>query len=948
MALDVMSMIARLGIDKSEYEKGMKDAETGFKNFGSNLKKGVQNVAKIAAGAAAAGAAAFGAVTAAVVKGTGEVAAFGDNIDKASQKLGISAKAYQEWDAVLQHSGTSIDSMGIGMKTLATKAAEGSDAFKALGISQKEAARMSREDLFARTITALQGVQNANQRAQLAQELFGKSAMELGPLLNTSAKDTQAMKDRVNELGGVLSDEAVKASAAYQDSLQDMTTAMDGMKRGLFASFLPSLTSVMDGITEIFAGGKGKAQITRGVRQLIDTMSTELPRLLRNGLKIGTAVGRAVISAIPETVRRIRTAAGNLFNNLKNLLLTNGVQKLSVMLNQFITGGTDKAFGPAQRIIQYRLTALFENIIKAVKNVINNGRSVIEALVDLWTTFIEPIFQEALSFILDKVLPVANSAWELINKGLSAIPSIIGDVVNAIKDGDWWKAGSIIWDSIKSGFNAVKGWLLKLVLGDDYTPESGWSDAGAKIWNAIKKGFAVVNDWLIKLLMGDDWKPESGWGDVGSKIWTSIKAGFAVVNGWLLKLVLGDDYTPEAGWGTVGSKIWTAIKDGFAAVNDWLIKLVMGDEWTPEAGWSSAGEKIWQSIKDGFAVANDWLIKLLLGEGEYTPDATWSTVGEKIWGKIVGGLSSAVDWLKNLFDGWTEKLTDGSIDFASIGTTIGSTVWGAIKDAFNTVVSWFKNLFGGESDDDQNSVKGAIYSIDWTGLGTSIFGFIGAAFDGIVATFTGYFQSALDAIKELDWAGLGDAMWNAITGAFDTIASWFKETFRGPINTVIDYINEMITNFENAFNRVIDGINYLLGTNFERKVFDRVQKIYNTVFGTTPVYGGGGGTSGGGAGRRDIRGYAGGGILRNGDVGVVGEYQPELLQMINGKAVVTPLNTGRFPGGGGQEVVVPRNDSRQLTVILELDRQQMGKAVYRLNNEETQRVGVKLAKGVAY
>ena len=91
-----MSMIARLGIDKSEYEKGMKEAEGGFKGFGSKLKAGVANVAKIAAGAAAAGAAAFTAVTAAVTKGVSEVAAFGDNIDKASQKMGISAKAYQE------------------------------------------------------------------------------------------------------------------------------------------------------------------------------------------------------------------------------------------------------------------------------------------------------------------------------------------------------------------------------------------------------------------------------------------------------------------------------------------------------------------------------------------------------------------------------------------------------------------------------------------------------------------------------------------------------------------------------------------------------------------------------------------------------------------------------------------------------------------------------------
>lgn len=40
-------------------------------------------------------------------------------------------------------------------------------------------------------------------------------------------------------------------------------------------------------------------------------------------------------------------------------------------------------------------------------------------------------------------------------------------------------------------------------------------------------------------------------------------------------------------------------------------------------------------------------------------------------------------------------------------------------------------------------------------------------------------------------------------------------------------------------------------------------------------------------------------------------------------------------------------ENRNLTVILELDRMQLGRAVYRLNNEETQRVGVRLAGGYA-
>ena len=67
------------------------------------------------------------AAGAAFLKGAGDVAAYGDNIDKMSQKMGMSATAYQEWDAILQHSGASIETMKTGMKTLATAAETGND-----------------------------------------------------------------------------------------------------------------------------------------------------------------------------------------------------------------------------------------------------------------------------------------------------------------------------------------------------------------------------------------------------------------------------------------------------------------------------------------------------------------------------------------------------------------------------------------------------------------------------------------------------------------------------------------------------------------------------------------------------------------------------------------------------------------------------------------------------
>ena len=106
-------------------------------------------------------------------------------------------------------------------------------AFEKLGISMEQAKNMSQEDLFGATITALQKMESGTERTALANDLLGKSAMDLGALLNTSAEDTEAMMQQVHDLGGVMSDDAVKASAAYQDSLQNVKTAISGVGRNI-------------------------------------------------------------------------------------------------------------------------------------------------------------------------------------------------------------------------------------------------------------------------------------------------------------------------------------------------------------------------------------------------------------------------------------------------------------------------------------------------------------------------------------------------------------------------------------------------------------------------------------------------------------------------------------------------------------------------------------------
>ena len=311
----------------SELEQALGGAgSAGAKSFGGGFSSALSSIGKVGAAAVGMATAATGALVGNLVSATSEVASYGDNVDKMSQKMGISAQAYQEWEAVMQHSGTSMETLKASMRTMASAAETGKEAFEQLGISQEEVANLSQEDLFARVISGLQELGEGSERTYLAGQLLGRGATELGALLNASAEDTQAMKDRVHELGGVMSDEAVKSAAGFKDSLQDMTTALDGIKRGLMGDFLPNITMVMDGLANLFAGDRdlGLEQIQQGIDDFIANITEKLPEIMEVGVQIIGAIAEAILNNLPMIIQTgldiIMSLANGLIEHLPEII----------------------------------------------------------------------------------------------------------------------------------------------------------------------------------------------------------------------------------------------------------------------------------------------------------------------------------------------------------------------------------------------------------------------------------------------------------------------------------------------------------------------------------------------------------------------------------------------------------------------------------------------------
>lgn len=422
--MEVFELKAILGLDTSQYDKGLHGAESKAKGFGGKLKSGLGKAAKVGAATVAAVGTAVAGAGVAITKSAGAVAEYGDNIDKMSQKMGMSAKAYQEWDAILQHSGSSIESLKPSMKTLANAAQSGAEEFQKLGISQEEVANLSQEDLFAKTIEGLQNMEEGTERTAIASKLLGRGATELGALLNTSAEDTEKMRRRVNELGGVMSDEAVKASAAYQDSLQDLTTAMDGVKRNAIANFLPSMVEVMDGLTSIFAGENGGAdKIESGISHLIEKVTTTAPKMFGKLKEVGKGLFNAIIENMPDIAKSLVSFAYSSIKGLTGLIPTLAKAAVNILSSvlKMAMDAVPKLFDG----VSGTLAEGFGTVLKAVPQLLGSiAMAIAQGL--------PKIVEAGLKMLRDFAQSLAKNSGDLSNAGGGIIGSLITGIVETI------------------------------------------------------------------------------------------------------------------------------------------------------------------------------------------------------------------------------------------------------------------------------------------------------------------------------------------------------------------------------------------------------------------------------------------------------------------------------------------------------------------------------------
>lgn len=432
------------------------DASDSFIDWGD----AVATAADVAAGALAAVGTAVGAMGSAVVEGTKalvnqatNLSEYGDHIDKASQKIGMSAEAYQKWDYAMQMAGTSMDESAAGFKTL-TKAIDSAnegnkgaiEKFKEIGISLDDLKGKSREDIFGMVIENLQNMTDDTEKATAATDLLGKAGTNLMPLLNQTAEETKAAMDETEKYGFLLSDDAVKAAADYDDAMTRMDATLNGVKNNLVGQFMPGLTQVMDGISGMAAGVEGSEdQIAGGVESLVgtfesllptiqSTIETMLPILLPLGLEILSTIGQGIIQNLPVLLGFATDLILSLVSAItmpENLtLILNSAVNIILALVDGLLNSIEMLIDPALQAIDTLITALLQPSM--LERIINSAMKIILTIASGLSKALPKLIPAIVEAINTITVELTKHTDELILAALEIIVALADGLIKAL------------------------------------------------------------------------------------------------------------------------------------------------------------------------------------------------------------------------------------------------------------------------------------------------------------------------------------------------------------------------------------------------------------------------------------------------------------------------------------------------------------------------------------
>lgn len=519
MGNTILKLLVSLGLDSSEYTKGLDEAEGKANRSSKNIVNGLSTIGK---GVVIAGAAAGAAATAFIASTIAPASDLAETVSK----VGVVFEDYA--DSVIKFGDNAAEAMGMSKNEALGAAATYGNLFRAMNISTDASYDMSTGLVsLAADLASFNNMDPTMVLDKLRAGLSGETEplKTLGVNLNAALIEAKALELGLWD-GNDAIDAAAKAQASYALIMEQTTLAQgdfartsDGLanqQRIIAANFknvkatigtalLPMIEKLSSTLNSVFSDpafqvglqkfidglGRFASKVMEAIPQVIDWFKRMSAWLSENqGVIVGilAALGVAVAAFVYTTV--IPAIVSMIIAMAPVLLVMAAVAAVAYLVYEAWTnnwGGIQEKTKAVVAWIKNTIKTFLDNI-KAWWG--EHGAAITTTVTNMWNGVVN-IFNALKQRVID-ILGIFKLAFE--GKWYE-----FGAKIREMWDADWERIKNILtdaWDGIKT---AVKNGIDNVI---KWFKETDWGQVGKDILkgiaNGVMNGISILGDAIVK------------------------------------------------------------------------------------------------------------------------------------------------------------------------------------------------------------------------------------------------------------------------------------------------------------------------------------------------------------------------------------------------------------------------------------------------------------------
>ena len=495
--INLFDLFAKISLDTSEYDSGVKDVSKSGGSLASKLKSGLASAGKVAAAGigaitAAAGAAVGGLL--ALESSTEEYRVAQGKLNTAFEAAGYGAEtaqqAYNSFYGILGDTDTATEASQLLAK-LADSAEDVSTWTDiAAGVAGTFGDSLPIEGL----------IEASNETAKVGQvtgvladalNWAGISEDDFNARLSACSSESERNQLIMDTLSGTY-DEASEAfyrnnealvesrnnQAQLDATLATLGQTVSNVKNRLLTEFLPAISNVATAFSGMLSGAAGADQeFASAVQGLVNVAVSKLPEFLSMGVQILSSLASGIVQSIPTLVAAVPQIVAEIGEALTELLpqvLNMGVQLLDQLVSGIETGLPDMVARLPQ-IVDNFLSFLTEHL----PDILDKGVEMLNSLVNGIINTIPQMVASLPKIITSFVTFIANNLPKIIEAGINILVNLIAGIIKAIPQ--LVAALPQIIDAIIDGIGNLMGGIV---------------DVGKNIVRGLWEGISSMFGWI--------------------------------------------------------------------------------------------------------------------------------------------------------------------------------------------------------------------------------------------------------------------------------------------------------------------------------------------------------------------------------------------------------------------------------------------------------------------